>query len=559
MAVKLKDIEIDENSRDFIDRLKVKLGELRSDPKYEQKKAGLITRVKLDIIKEKAEGDLYFFVDKILGIGQWKEPLTGRKRLDPILHGKMCRDLMRMEDLLMLYARNHMKSTMMKAFICWLILKNPLIKIALFSLSRNLSKKQLKSIKAMLNTPLVREIWELPARRDWQVDNSTQMVIKRPEGSTIQESQIDVWGIDNNIAGHHYDLHCYDDIIDDKICRSATQIEKIIGAWQMLQVVRDKSSIEVMVGTFYHRHDIYNHIIREKIFKKENTIIRPCWDASLKPVYSLYTKKDLLRLKSKMGDQNFATQMELDPVSASEKVFTPPYPIYDIEQMAKIIPPQFREYYGAIDPAATANRYSDQSGISIGFVDVRDPRCLFLERSYGVKMKPDALADEFIKLQLQYGPKVFGIETGLQAALQTVIQLKIADWERVNQKRLPYSILPISTGNKPKVAKFSQILAPFLNDRRIIYPGIRSGGDLEFLPEFKKVEMQLNFYNPLSTMNEDDIIDSQNMIIQSCRHFSQAHWFGVKHEETLEGWSYDSIYKQFYAGKDGGWGSNMRV
>jgi len=413
----------------------------------------------------------------------------------------------------------------------------------------------------MLSAPILREIWPdvVPPPKEWEVSNSTQLVMQRPEDCSIQESQIDVWGIDNNIAGHHYDVHCYDDIVDDKVVRSASQIEKIIDAWQMLQVVKDKSAIEIVVGTRYHLHDIYGHIIQHKFFKEENTVIRRCWDASGKPIYNLYTKKDLLNLKRKMGDANFATQMENDPVAASDKVFQAPYPIYDAAQIAKHVPLEHREYYAALDPAATAHQHSDQSGISIGFVDKRDPRCLFLERSYGVRLKTEKLAEEFIRIQVQYAPKYFGIETGLQTALQTVIQLKVKDWETANRRRLDYKILPISTGNTAKAVKFSRILAPFLNDRRILYPANRVGNQLELQPEFRAVEMQLNYYNPNSNKNDDDIIDSQTMIIQCCEHFSQAHWFNVKRDETDSGFNYDSIFKQFYSKGDDAWGSNMVI
>jgi len=327
----------------------------------------------------------------------------------------------------------------------------------------------------------------------------------------------------------------------------------------MLQVVKDVGAIEKVVGTRYHLHDIYGHIIAQKLFLVKDTIIKKCHTASGRPIYSLFTNKDLDRLKKIMGDANFSTQMDNDPVAASDKIFTGPYPVYDMETMAKIVPKEHREYYAAIDPAATATVHSDQSGISVGFVDRRDPRCLFMERSYGVKFKAERLAAEFISIQEHYNPKVFGIESGLQTALQTVIQLKAVEWQKRMHRALNYNMLPISTGNMAKAVKFSRILSPFLNDRRILYPAVNNGGELELWDEFKTVEIQLDFYNPFSNRNDDDIIDSQNMLIQCVPHFSQSHWFNVKREEASEGFTYESIYKRFYANKEGGWGSTMNT
>lgn len=563
--------EIDVQSREFVEILKTKLREIDVPAGAEREKARLsaVVESKRELLRRKIAVDMYFLADKILGVGEWylKPPKHmfnkryWRKRLDPKLHRRLCEEMMREEDTLQLYPRNHLKSTFVKVWIIWKLLNNPLFCIGLFSKTTGLSKKQLSSIKSMLMNPLLRELYPdiIPERKLWQVDNKTQLIMKRPEEFTKQESQIDVFGIDNTVAGGHYDAHVYDDIIDDKTVRSATQIEKVQSAWEFLQVVKDTGAIEKVVGTRYHLHDIYGHIIRQKMFKEENTIIVKCRGADGKPVYSLYKNKDLDVLKKKMGDANFATQMDNDPVSASDKIFVGPYPMYDVEVVNKQVPPQFRRYFAALDPAATANRHSDQSGISVGFIDIRDPRCLFMVRSYGVKLKSEQLAEEFIKIQVMYNPKTFGIETGLQEHLKTVIRLKVVEWEKGHHKSLKYSILPISTGHINKAVKFSRILAPFLNDRRILYPAARQGEDLVLLPEFQTVIFQLDMYNPFSDKNDDDIIDSENMIIQCVPNFSQAHWSNVKHEEIDEGFTYASIYKDFIKPKEGGWGDKMLI
>ena len=57
--------------------------------------------------------------------------------------------------------------------------------------------------------------------------------------------------------------------------------------------------------------------------------------------------------------------------------------------------------------------------------------------------------------------------------------------------------------------------------------------------------LQLDTYNPNSDANEDDIIDSLNMLIQTVEHFSAGHWTNVNRDGKVSGFTRDYIRQNF--------------
>ena len=66
--------------------------------------------------------------------------------------------------------------------------------------------------------------------------------------------------------------------------------------------------------------------------------------------------------------------------------------------------------------------------------------------------------------------------------------------------------------------------------------------------------LRFYFYNPATDKNEDDIIDSAAIMIQTIEHFAPAHWFKGKEAEAItNNLTMDEIMK-LNKPKDGGWG-----
>jgi hypothetical protein len=500
----------------------------------------------------KCQNDLYYLGAIVLGLEKAKDK-RGRKRLDPKVHKKMCIELMREDDTLQLYPRNHMKSTWVKFWIIQQILKNQNVRIGLWSKTATLVGKELEAIKKYLEDPLLMELFPeiIVPRSKWEKDTREAFTILRdPEmGTPPQENQVECWGVGATVTGHHYDYHVYDDIIDQDSVTSATQIEKVEDWWQYMQSIKDISAIEKIIGTRYHNHDIYGRILAEGYFEEENIIIEKALIGN-RPFYKFYTYKDLMKLKKRMGEQKFSTQMMNDAVPKEGRIFVPPYPLYRPEDFPKEV-----KYYISVDPAATTRRHSDESGICVGAVDLKNPSRVHFVEAEGKKLKPERLADYLLEKIIKYRPRKVGIELGLQQALQPLIDIKIKEWEGDHKEYIRPTFVPIPTGKTAKADKLNRTIGAMIRDNRALFPGEYINGDLQpkrsFLPMFR----QFDFFNPATDKNEDDIIDSAAIMIQTIEHFAPAHWYKGKELEVMaNGYTMESLMKMNEKKKYGyGW------
>jgi len=263
--------------------------------------------------------------------------------------------------------------------------------------------------------------------------------------------------------------------------------------------------------------------------------------------------RDLARLKRRMGSQKFSSQMRNKPVAEEGRIFSAPYPIYDIA-----VVPAMKKFYMTVDPAATTNRESNQTGISIAFVDMKDPSRAYFKECYGVKLKPAALADEIVKKIILYRPFKVGIELGLQQALQVLLDIKIREWEGENGEYVRPHFVPISTGKTSKALKLERTIGAMVKDRRALFPGRRnSEGDLEPIPEMRPLFLQMDMYNPMSDKNDDDIVDSAGMMFQTIEHFAPAHWYNVKNSQDAHGLDMVTIHELYGSRNNKGWGKKI--
>lgn len=487
----------------------------------------------------KCQTDLYYLGAEVLGLEKAKDK-RGRKRLDPKVHKKMAEELMREDDTLQLYPRNHMKTTWMKFWIIRQILRNQNVRIGLWSKTSGLAYKVLKSVKRYLESPILRELFPeiVSDRKTWDIDTREALTMSRdPElGTPPDQGQVEAWGVGATVTGNHYDYHVYDDIIDQASVTSSTMLEKVEDWWEYMQSIKDMAAIEKIIGTRYHMHDIYGRILSEGYFEKENIIIEKALHGN-RPFYAFYTYRDLMKLKKRMGDHKFSTQMMNDAVPKEGRIFIPPYPLYRPEDF-----PVNVKYYISVDPAATTQRHSDESGICVGAVDRKNPSRVYFVEGEGYKLIPNELANLIVQKIIQYRPERVGIELGLQQALQPLIDIKIKEWEAESKEYIRPKFEPIPTGKTAKADKLNRTIGAMIKDNRALFPGEYINGDLRPKKSFTKMFRQFDYYNPMSDKNDDDIIDSAAIMIQTIEHFSPAHWYrGHGLEEGWDGYTMEEL------------------
>lgn len=487
----------------------------------------------------KCLSDLYYLFSEVIGLSRVKDK-RGRHRLDPKLHRKMAGEMEREEDTLQLYPRIHMKSSMLKALAMQKILQNQNVRIGLWSKTATLCYKELESIKRQFENPLLRELFPeiVVPRKQWEKDTKEEFTMKRDnsEGEIPQENQIEAWGVGATVTGHHYDYHFYDDVIDQSSVTTAVQIEKVEDWWEYMQAIKDVTAIEKAVGTRYHMHDIYGRIMAEGYFEEKNIVVEKCMRGN-KPIYSFFTYKDLMKLRKRMGPQKFEAQMNNNPVPKEDKIFVPPYPLYRPEWF-----PKKPKYYLTVDPAATARKYSNESGVVISAVDSEAPNKIFYVEAEGVKMLPNELADHIVSKIHKYRPKKVGIELGLQQALQPLIDIKLRELEKRCGEWIHPVFDPIPTGKQNKAEKLNRTIGALIHDRRALFKGAYNAkGELVADKGMVRLFRQMDFYNPASDKNEDDIVDAASMAPQTIEHFAPSHWFKGGAQEYNPGYSVEEL------------------
>lgn len=468
----------------------------------------------LGFIRHKCTTDLYYLGAYILGLDKVVDPKTKRRRLDPVVHKPMAEMLGREEDTLQLEPRGHLKSYWMKVLAVQKLLQNPRNRIGFWTKTSKLARKELKFIKVLLMNPILQEAFPdvVLKREQWEKDTADELLMSRFEDdewrAEEQEFQIEVWGVDSTVVGHHYDYHFYDDIIDEDSVTTADQLEKVREWWSMCQAIKEISGVEKMIGTRYHYHDIYGEVLEEEYFDRD--CIRTTQAiVNGKPYYRFFTMKDLNRIRRRMGERRFQLQYMNTVVMEEDKIFIPPYPFYDHL-------PENPEYYMTVDPAI-GSRYSTAAGIAIGCIAPQDKR-LHVVEAIGVDRPSNELARTIIQYVDKYRPKIIGIEFGLQAALETLIRMEHVALESRIKERVPLHLeeVPVRIGKMSKPQKIERTLGGLVREGRVVFN--RFG--------MKDLFRQMTFLNPHTPeANEDDIVDAVSMLTMIVPIFPQNRWW----------------------------------
>lgn len=267
--------------------------------------------------------DLYFLGTDALELGNAKK---GRRNIvDPRLHRWMARILEKPEDKMLIIPRRHLKTTWVKCKIVQEVLKNPNIRIALYSTTANLVESELADLKRMFAMPKVLAFFSdrvpVPGKnyKNWHRSNVDQLTIKRDEKAAMQEHQVEAYGVGATVVGKHFDMHFYDDLINQDTVQTQDQMQKTRDWYGYVQGILEPDGMETVTGTPYHYEDFYTWVQKEKIYKH---IYRRSAIEAGKPIYSFYSMAMLERLKKRMGDYMFCTPKET-PIWMGDGTFKP--------------------------------------------------------------------------------------------------------------------------------------------------------------------------------------------------------------------------------------------
>lgn len=172
---------------------------------------------------------------------------------------------------------SHGKTTMMIARICWMLGRNPNLRIKIASNTDSNAMKRVMECGRLLASPAYRQVFPniVLAKQEVGPDGrkrgtgarSTQhhIVVKRP-GSV--DASIEAVGITSSGIGGRADVMFFDDIVDQKnaIAEPGTR-EKICDDFDMVWMGRlEPGGFAALWGTFWHRADLHHRLLN-----------RPAW------------------------------------------------------------------------------------------------------------------------------------------------------------------------------------------------------------------------------------------------------------------------------------------
>lgn len=448
-------------------------------------------------IRELAESDFIAFVK-----------LVAPYNVMGSCHEDLCKFLTNPEGKnyrLCLYPRAHRKSFYAGAEVAWEIIKNPAISVVYLSATSDLAEAQLRLIKGIIDSPIVRRYWpellnpDEGKREKWTVSEiSVDSPIRKAEGT--RDSTVKAGGLTTNITGAHADLIVLDDIVVPKNNNEEGR-RQVAAQYSQLQSILNPGGRIIAVGTRYHPKDIYNDMQNtyEEILDDSGEVLgkEPQWDILQRSVeeggeflwnrtrrkdgkYYGFDFKELARIKAGYIDKSqFYAQYYNDPNDEGSSPITPDmFMYYNREHLytkagVYYIKDRPLNVYAAVDFAFSLSHRADSTAIVVIGVDYDNNRyVLDIDR-----FKTDRINtyyDHLIALHTKYNLKKLRAEvTVAQQVIVSALKDKLAE----NSIRL---VIEDYRPTSKKEERVDAVLRPVYEDHKVFH---YKGGNCEILEE----------------------------------------------------------------------------
>lgn len=448
-------------------------------------------------IRELAEADLITFVK-----------LVAPYNVMGVCHEELCKFITN-TDLkpykLVLYPRAHRKSFYAACRAAWEIVRNPAIAIVYLSATSDLAESQLRAIKGILDSPIVRRYWpqlinaDEGRREKW---TTTEICVDDPrrKAEGTRDSTVKAGGLTTNITGAHCDLIILDDIVVPKNNTEEGR-RQVMSQYSQLQSILNPGGEILAVGTRYHPKDIYSTMQEtvEEIFNDEGELIgkEAQWDILQKSVeengeflwnrqkrkdgkYYGFDFKELARIKAGYVDKSqFFAQYYNDPNDEGSALITQDmFEYYNRDHLRTVggvyyIKDRPLNVYAAIDFAFSIGHRADSTAIVVVGVDPDNNKyVLDIDR-----FKTDRIQEYYkhvLAIHDKYNLKKLRAEvTVAQQVIVTALKDKLAE----NSTRL------VIEDYRPQTKKEERVMAvlrPLYEDHRVFH---YRGGNCEILEE----------------------------------------------------------------------------
>lgn len=357
--------------------------------------------------KERVERDLYYFGREILRndwLGEIHKEISERMMQDD------------WKKAIILVPRDHLKSTFCNStYVVQNIFRNFDVRILIGSETHEKAQAFLRTVKNALINVEVTELYGNMVGSKW---TDAEIVVSRRSNPNIKEPTVDTCGIGGIKTGYHYDLMVFDDLVSLPNIGTPEQIQKVINFYKQSLPQLDPKGKMVMIGTRWHKKDLYGYILRELKNEFQLQIVRQVIENE-KIIYpERFSKEYIDSLKKEMGGFMFACQYMNEPRDNDKEDFKEEwFNYYDRLNMKDVY-----NAYITVDPAISKLKGRHHTGIVVGLVNQRGE--VLIDDVYREKFSPQETVKTVFELAQKYVGMdnvhdfVVGIETiGFQEML----------------------------------------------------------------------------------------------------------------------------------------------
>lgn len=412
--------------------------------------------------------------------------------MNPRLHGSICNLIQyrAWNRLITLLPRGFLKTSIAIAFVIWLIINNPNIRIVIIPNNETNGKSFIAAQQEILQSPLftacfpdiVDGIIKSQRGSKW---STVQYTVNRDNPPPMGEPTVCLKTLQQKKPSQHYDVEILDDPVDDVNSRTVTERERVKYSIRNLVPLLDNPRVGRIwdIGTRWHFDDAHGELLENPSYMK---LVMSIVDDEGKPTFpEKYPLSILPKLREDcQTERDYAANYMNNPIAEEDAVFLKKiYMMYRTEQekekrdMIKIL--QERNEHGHIS-------WKKYSGIMVGrlaFLDSasksgHDMDALVVEEKYddGRVLIPYVKAGnwgtterirelEYIVNTPELTPMRIGIEESGQHDMESILGERVM---RGETKLRPDMLYPMRPGNEDKRWRCQMSLEP-LFDSYLLY------------------------------------------------------------------------------------------
>jgi len=267
--------------------------------------------------------------------------------------------------------RNHFKTTIDICDIVQWILCYPNVRILIASGTRDNAIKMMAAVKAHFQyNNVIRDLFpeSCPAARKVEdfgrVDSFT---CPARTNKKLREPTLSVASPDSTVAGMHYEVLKFDDLVNETNSRTKESIAQVNNWYKLTNPLIEKDGYRDVIGTRYDYSDCYGEILGDDFVQDHCVGVlhgeyliakRGCYLPSGDVLFpERFTKTKLESERREMGTFNFSAQYLNEPVSGESQFF----PRERIEQcmISRRKLPEPRTRFTTLDLALSQNNDAD--------------------------------------------------------------------------------------------------------------------------------------------------------------------------------------------------------